>query len=38
VLVTLLKGGQRARVLQLPVSSKPADSVRSVEPDRELAI
>jgi hypothetical protein len=38
VLVTLLTGGQRARVLQLPVSSKPADSVRSVEPDRELAI
>jgi hypothetical protein len=36
VLVTLLKGGQQATVLQLPASGKPAaGSVRSVEPHRE---
>ena len=36
VLVPLLTGGQRATVLQLPVGGKPADSIRPVEPHREL--
>jgi hypothetical protein len=35
VLVTLLKGAQRATVLQLPVGSKSAASIRSVEPVRQ---
>ena len=32
VLVTLLTGGQRAIVLQLPVNRESADRLRSVEP------
>jgi hypothetical protein len=37
VLVTLLTDGQRATVLQLPVSRESADRLRSVEPHMETA-
>jgi hypothetical protein len=36
VLVTLLTGGQRATVLQLPISRDSADRLRTAEPQREL--
>jgi hypothetical protein len=36
VLVTLLTGGQRATVLQLPISRESADRLRTAEPQREL--
>jgi hypothetical protein len=37
VLVTMLTGGQRATVLQLPVSRESADRLRTAEPHREPA-
>jgi hypothetical protein len=37
VLVTLLTRGQRATVLQLPVSRESADRLRTAEPHREPA-
>jgi hypothetical protein len=37
VLVTLLTSGQRATVLQLPVSRESADRLRTAEPHREPA-
>jgi hypothetical protein len=37
VLVTMLTGGQRATVLQLPVSRESADRLRAAEPHREPA-
>jgi hypothetical protein len=36
VLVTLLTGGQRATVLQLPISRVSVDRLRTAEPQREL--
>jgi hypothetical protein len=38
VLVTLLTSGQRATVLQLPVSRESADRLRTAEPRREPAV
>src|SRR6267154_4280969 len=35
VLVTMLTGGQRATVLQLPVNRESADQLRSVEPQAD---
>jgi hypothetical protein len=37
VLLTMLTGGQRATVLQLPVSRECADRLRTAEPHREPA-